>query len=427
MSRGWPGVIGAVALVAAGAGCNDPNSPWYKGPKKPRAHATATPPRDPGGDATQAPPEPVAHNDRPEISPPGDTHQRVQEFLERIEGQAASSGERQPFPVAEASDAGTAVAEPDADVGEFGAGQRAPATEPNEGLDLRGARANSPASDGEAVETPRIEALAIRSASPGPEESVDPPETVGVNTSLGTGSEQEAESLAGLIDRLQEHVANEPNDLAAQWKLSLLQLADGRGSEAATISPEITQEDGEMIAAAIHVVEQVRRATQETGPAADQALAAVDDLRHRLMREAELLIPKVALCTKVSTFGVYDEMDHAALLPYRPNRTIVYCELDNFQSEPTGDGEYRVTLSSRLEILTPDGRSLWNHEEPRIEDRSKQRREDFFLAQLVMLPPSLGPGDYVLKVTVEDQAAAKATEAVYPFRIDAPAISTAIQ
>jgi hypothetical protein len=153
----------------------------------------------------------------------------------------------------------------------------------------------------------------------------------------------------------------------------------------------------------------------------------VDDLRHQLMRGAELLIPKVALCTRVSTFGVYDEMDHAALLPYHPNRTIVYCELDNFHSEPTDDGEYRVTLASRLEILTADGRSLWNHEEPRIEDHSKQRREDFFLAQLVALPASLGPGDYVLKVTVEDQAAAKATEAVYPFRIEAPAIGAAIR
>jgi hypothetical protein len=415
MSRGWPGVITAVALMAAGLGCNDPNSPWYQGPKKPRVHGAAPLPRNPGGDERRPPSEPVALSDKPDTSSPSDTHQRVQEFLERIGEHGASSREPEPFPVAGRSDSDTGV----------GAVHSAPATASNEGLDLSRAPAGAPAPAGGAVEAPRIEALAIRPSPPVPGETVDSSETVGVNTSLGTDNDREAESLSRLIEQFQEHVAETPNDLTAQWKLSLLQLADGRDSDATEVSNGITRESGEMIAGAIRVVEQVRRATQDPGPAVDHALAAVNDLRHQLMGGAELLIPKVALCTRVSTFGVYDEMDHAALLPYHPNRTIVYCELDNFHSEPTGDGEYQVTLASRLEILTPDGRSLWNHEEPRIEDHSKQRREDFFLAQLVMLPASLGPGDYVLKVTVEDQAAAKATEAVYPFRIDAPAISTA--
>jgi hypothetical protein len=423
MSRGWAGVIVAVALLAAGLGCNDPNSPWHHGAKKPRVQGAAAPSRNPAGDGHEPPSEPVALNDKPDVSPPSNTHQRVQEFLERIEGNVALSGESEAAPVAGRSDAHADVAWPETNIS---AAPGSTATATNEELDLSNAATGAPAPNGGAVEAPRVEALVIRASSAAPEETEDSSETVGVNTSLGTDNDPEAESLSELIGRLQEHVAEAPNDLTAQWKLSLLQLADGRETDATDVSSGITRESGEMIAGAIRVVDQVRRATQDPGPAVDHALAAVDDLRHQLMRGAELLIPKVALCTRVSTFGVYDEMDHAALLPYHPNRTIVYCELDNFHSEPTSDGEYQVTLSSRLEILTPDGQSLWNHEEPRIEDRSKQRREDFFLAQLVTFPASLGPGDYVLKVTVEDQGAAKATEAVYPFQIDAPAVSTAI-
>ena len=70
--------------------------------------------------------------------------------------------------------------------------------------------------------------------------------------------------------------------------------------------------------------------------------------------------------------------------------------------------------------MTSDGDSLWRHEQPDIVDNARQRREDFFLAQLVTFPSTLGPGEYVLKVSIEDKAAAKACEAVFPFTIGSP-------
>ena len=133
----------------------------------------------------------------------------------------------------------------------------------------------------------------------------------------------------------------------------------------------------------------------------------------------------VAVYPQRMTFGVYDEMDPSLLVPYRANRAIVYCEIRNFFSDRMPDDTFRVTLSSRLEILTADGQSVWTHEEPSIEDVSRQRREDFFLAQLVTFPPELGPGDYVLKVMIEDTSAAKAAEAVHRFRIGSSALSAA--
>ena len=68
-------------------------------------------------------------------------------------------------------------------------------------------------------------------------------------------------------------------------------------------------------------------------------------LRSQLIRDAELQIPKVALCTKVSTFGVYDVMDPGMLVPYRANRAIVYCEVKNFLADQTESDTWRVDLS----------------------------------------------------------------------------------
>ena len=48
---------------------------------------------------------------------------------------------------------------------------------------------------------------------------------------------------------------------------------------------------------------------------AESALEAATALQTSLSEQADLQIPTVALCTRVQTFGVYDEMPAAALVP----------------------------------------------------------------------------------------------------------------
>jgi hypothetical protein len=101
----------------------------------------------------------------------------------------------------------------------------------------------------------------------------------------------------------------------------------------------------------------------------------------------------------------------------RTLRTIVYSEIANFGSELTEDGHYRTQLATRLEILTADGRSVWDREEPEIVDLCRRRRNDFFIAQRVTLPPTLPADDYVLKVLVEDRLTGKVDEVAHRFAI----------
>ena len=129
----------------------------------------------------------------------------------------------------------------------------------------------------------------------------------------------------------------------------------------------------------------------------------------------------VALCRKVVTFGVYEEIPHEGFVTGRPIPAIVYSEIRNLRSEPEADGRFRTSLATRLELLTSDGKPVWEHEEPGIADLCRRRRTDFFIAQRVVLPPLLAAGEYVIKVLVEDKLSGKANEATHRFAVLSPA------
>jgi len=78
-------------------------------------------------------------------------------------------------------------------------------------------------------------------------------------------------------------------------------------------------------------------------------------------------------------------------------------------------------------VLTPDGRSVWQHQEPDIVDTSRQRRNDFFLAQMVALPATLEPGEYVLKVSVQDELSGKSNQAIHRFSVGTASIAGALR
>lgn len=234
------------------------------------------------------------------------------------------------------------------------------------------------------------------------------PSTMTANQALRTESPRQDDALDRTVHRIESAAEAQPSNVRSQWQLSLLKLASGESP------PAGGPDDG--AAANSALLGSAVRATAATGtlltdPMAthDEALDAVDELRDALRTEAELRIPVVALCSRVDAFGVYDELPDGAMSPNRVNRAIVYGEVQNFASESKDRG-YRTLLSSRLELFTADGRSVWRDQQDQIEDFCRRRREDFFIAQMVTLPV-LSPGEYVLKMTITDLLASKTNQA----------------
>lgn len=161
----------------------------------------------------------------------------------------------------------------------------------------------------------------------------------------------------------------------------------------------------------------VRGVMRDPASSADDAMDSARRLERALGEFADLRIARLELCTRVLTFGVFETMPAEQFVAGKANQTILYCEVGNFASEVDGEGKYRSRFASRVEVLTPTGQSVFSHEEPLIEDRCRRRRTDFFIAQRITLPATLPPGDYTLKVTLEDKLANRVNESSIPLTL----------
>jgi hypothetical protein len=229
--------------------------------------------------------------------------------------------------------------------------------------------------------------------------------------------DEESHNAHATIARLEQRIENSPNDIDARWRLALMHIAEHDESHAVEVVGEMSGGSAEVLGRAIRAVGDVGRALSDPVAGAGDALDSVDRLQFVLRDLAPLKIPAVAMCSRVQAFGVYEELPAGVFRPFTANQAIVYVEIANFQSDPMGDGRFKTSLRDHLEIMTADGVVVWRHDEPRIEDIARRRRQDFFIAQRISMPPTLANGHYVLKVTVDDLLANKRTQAIHPFTI----------
>ncbi len=386
-------------------------------PKSP----SLTVPPDPAGSAAQQ--EVQAFLDRlPKSDPgaPGELAMRLSDEPARGADatQASPQRERPAMPVEPTA---TPVDPPPA-VGDAPAATNAVTQIPATNADSAGVSASPLTLPAEAPKAPpKLEALTMNTsvdAEPATVLADDDAASRVSNVPVSTDAVR-ARTLDETIAHLRAEAAQRPDDLDARFKLRAMLLATGREQEAIDLAGADAGGGEALLDDAVRSLAAIRQAA-ESPAEVDAALAEVEALRAKLRRSAELAIPNIALCSKVSSFGVYEELPAGALMAGTVNKAVVYCEIRNFYSEPATDGRLRTALASRIELLTPAGQSVWQKEEPEIEDLSRQRREDFFLAKLVTLPASLPAGEYVLKVAITDRLAKKANEAVRPVKIHGP-------
>lgn len=143
-----------------------------------------------------------------------------------------------------------------------------------------------------------------------------------------------------------------------------------------------------------------------------------------LYEHAPIRIRTVKLCQRVRGFGVYDEIDAATLLAGREHKMIAYVELGEYRALPGAgpDGQYEVKLSQEVELYNEaDGLAVWRLDPVQIIDHCRNRRRDFFVVQLIKLPPRLNVGKYVLKIRVTDQHGGSVDETTLPIAVVADA------
>jgi hypothetical protein len=158
----------------------------------------------------------------------------------------------------------------------------------------------------------------------------------------------------------------------------------------------------ELLEAIIRTVASSRQAMLQPHDAGPTALTAADELRRLLGQQSGVTIPRIALVTKVFSYGDYEIISPPRFKAGTDIHAYVYTEVSNFRCEPVEGDRLRALLGQRVQVFDNAGQVVWERHESNIEDRVRTPRRDFFIPFPMRLPATLPAGDYVLKVTIED-------------------------
>jgi len=141
-----------------------------------------------------------------------------------------------------------------------------------------------------------------------------------------------------------------------------------------------------------------------TTDADDVTQQALKDTLSEMFAHKPISIRNVHLVKRVDGWGVYDEFADNRFVAGQENPMIIYVELDNYKTVRSDDGRYQVRLAQEIELYTDHGDApmIWRQSRQEVVDKSRNRRHDFFVRQVIRLPATLNVGKYWLKLRVVD-------------------------
>jgi len=150
----------------------------------------------------------------------------------------------------------------------------------------------------------------------------------------------------------------------------------------------------------------------------DVLLHALDELRAALSTQPQLYVETLALCTRVGGFGDYDPFNRYSFLAHSEQQAVLYLEIAGFTSDLNQQSQWVTELSLQLMIYADrDGIPVWREDWQTAVDVSRNKRQDFFMVQILTLPKALSVGRYHLKVRVRDEKSGAEAEGSIPFEM----------
>lgn len=262
---------------------------------------------------------------------------------------------------------------------------------------------------------PKVGAITARPAGAG--QSRKKPEAEKANVALNN-PENASAGDANLKDLLDDALA-QPGDATFREQLDRKMLLVMKGEyekarEPFVLASPAQQEMGKRLLESLIAVRDGH--SGDPSAAAADVLAQVGKLRESLVSVSDLALPTFSICRAVRGFGQYDPIEPAKFLAGRENQFVAYCEIRDFASEQKADG-FSSNFSMRIAILDRTGDEVHQISTDDIADKCRTRRSDCFLSPVVRLPATLSPGEYVVRITIQDKIGKKAAEKVASFRV----------
>ncbi|HVZ94828.1 MAG TPA: hypothetical protein VG797_09995 [Phycisphaerales bacterium] len=308
-----------------------------------------------------------------------------------------------------------------------GAGANAVGLKPPPLLSKRGA---IPAGANGAIKKDDGEKVAPESGA----ETKAPTEVLKRDDVAGPTLEEQRRRLAGELGAvLRSEAAKSGSPTAAMTRLAALDIIEPGTAMGAGAGgkPELSSREAEFMSAwgALCADAGSSLAGGGAGGGTEPVKRAVISAAERFESSLGLSIAHSALCSRVETFGVYDELHTVGgtykFIAGRKNRAVVYIELDRFASRRgsrDGVDGWRVELVQDLSLYAYRSGDVsdmlaWRKADQPVSDFSRNRRRDFFVVQMIELPETLTVGSYRLKVTVRDRVEGMTAEAIIPIDV----------
>ena len=181
--------------------------------------------------------------------------------------------------------------------------------------------------------------------------------------------------------------------------------------------PDLTDRERELLEAFHGFCSELGRELRESQD--PEALSSVvDSFRQSIVDEPELLIPRAELCTRVDGYGKFETFNKNSFMARSQQALVVYAEIDRHHAELNDLNEWVTRLTMQVEIWSDAAAiPVWHTQGETIVERSRNRIQDFFLAQIIRIPDALNVGAYTLKIRVTDEGTGAVAERGVPFTL----------
>jgi hypothetical protein len=159
------------------------------------------------------------------------------------------------------------------------------------------------------------------------------------------------------------------------------------------IDPDLGQREADSIRAVLRALDDIPTRPNGRGDEVRSAVLVLED-------RAPLEVVDLRLCSKVERFGDFEPFEP----PVRKagQDVILYCELDGVRFESTPSG-HRSRIAAKVEILAEGGgQPILSRAMGTAEETCRRRRRDYYVAYKLVLPRTLAPGDYRIRLTETD-------------------------
>jgi hypothetical protein len=265
---------------------------------------------------------------------------------------------------------------------------------------------------------PNVTFASPSSASP---VSVSPVSVPPVSVPPVSSGAQWNHDLAGSIAKLEKQLKENPSSdesvrISQEMTLRMLYVANRQLEEAMRPIEGLTESERDYMR---HQAQALYEASNpDAMPVKSRKWSLVMNSQRaatdQLAAVSNLDVKTVAFCTDVQGYGVITKFPNNTFKPDQD--LLLYCELENVAADEVKEG-FETQLQGSYEIIDPNGRRIADQLLPMEKEICQNHRRDYFIVYRIYTPMQIGPGNYQLRLTVEDMKAKKFGQASLDFQI----------